>query len=67
MRCAPAIDTLARLGCPALLLTCAAGSLHGDIGPGSIVMLTDHINFNGPSPLIGEQGARRFVDMSRGL
>ena len=67
MRCAPAIDTLARLGCPALLLTCAAGSLRGEIGPGSIVMLTDHINFNGPSPLIGEQGARRFVDMSRGL
>ena len=60
----PAIDALARLGCPALLLTCAAGSLRAEVGPGSIVMLTDHINFNGPSPLIGEQGAGRFVDMS---
>jgi purine-nucleoside phosphorylase len=60
----PAIDTLAGLGCPALLLTCAAGSLRAEIGPGSIVMLSDHINFNGPSPLIGEQGTRRFVDMT---
>jgi purine-nucleoside phosphorylase len=60
----PAIDALARLGCPALLLTCAAGSLRAEVGPGSIVMLTDHINFNGPSPLIGEPGARRFVDMT---
>jgi purine-nucleoside phosphorylase len=60
----PAIDSLARLGCPALLLTCAAGSLRAEIGPGSIVMLTDHINFTGASPLIGEQGAGRFVDMS---
>jgi purine-nucleoside phosphorylase len=60
----PAIDALALLGCPALLLTCAAGSLRAEVGPGSIVMLTDHINFNGPSPLIGEQGARRFVDMT---
>jgi purine-nucleoside phosphorylase len=58
------IDTLARLGCPALLLTCAAGSLRAEVGPGSVVMLTDHINFNGPSPLIGEQGAGRFVDMT---
>jgi purine nucleotide phosphorylase len=60
----PAIDALARLGCPALLLTCAAGSLRAEVGPGSIVMLTDHINFNGPSPLIGEPGTRRFVDMT---
>ncbi len=63
----PVIDTLARLGCPALLLTCAAGSLRADIGPGSIVMVTDHINFNGPSPLIGEPGDGRFVDMEPGL
>jgi purine-nucleoside phosphorylase len=60
----PAIDALAQLGCPALLLTCAAGSLRAEIGPGSVVMLIDHINFNGPSPLIGEQGAGRFVDMT---
>jgi purine-nucleoside phosphorylase len=58
------IDTLAQLGCPALLLTCAAGSLRAEVGPGSVVMVTDHINFNGPSPLIGEQGAGRFVDMT---
>jgi purine-nucleoside phosphorylase len=59
-----AVDSLARLGCPALLLTCAAGGLRPEVGPGSIVMLTDHINFNSPSPLVGEQGAGRFVDMS---
>jgi len=58
-----AIDALAALGCPRLLLTCAAGSLRPEAGPGSIMAVSDHLNLAGVSPLIGEQGDARFVDM----
>jgi purine-nucleoside phosphorylase len=57
------IEALAGLGCPALLLTCAAGSLRPEAGPGSILAVSDHINFAGVSPLVGAGGPARFVDM----
>lgn len=57
------VRTLAGLGCDALLLTNAAGSLRPDMGPGSVMLITDHINFTGASPLFGETGDTRFVDM----
>ena len=60
----PAIETLAAIGCPALLLTCSAGSLRSEVGPGSLVSIGDHLGLAGLSPLIGEAGPRRFVDMS---
>ena len=60
----PAIETLAAIGCPALLLTCSAGSLRAEAGPGSLVSISDHLGLAGLSPLIGETGGRRFVDMS---
>jgi purine nucleotide phosphorylase len=58
------IRTLAALGCEALVLTNAAGSLRAERGPGSIVAISDHINLTGRSPLFGEAGAERFVDMT---
>lgn len=36
----------------------------GDINPGMIVTITDHINLTGLNPLIGESGRDRFIDMS---
>ncbi len=57
------IETLKSLGAEALLLTNAAGSLRADIGPGDLMMLTDHINFSGLNPLIGEQTDARFISM----
>jgi purine-nucleoside phosphorylase len=32
--------------------------------PGAVMAITDHINFVGASPLFGEPGDDRFVDMS---
>jgi len=58
-----AVRTVARLGCETLLLTNAAGSLHAAAGPGSVMLINDHINFAGVSPLFGETGSARFVDM----
>jgi len=58
-----AIETLARIGCETLLQTNAAGSLRLDMPPGSVMAITDHINFTGVNPLFGESGDGRFVDM----
>ncbi|TWS95137.1 purine-nucleoside phosphorylase [Reyranella sp. CPCC 100927] len=57
------VRTLAGLGCQTLLLTNAAGSLRPQVTPGSVMLVTDHINFTGVSPLFGEPGNDRFVDM----
>jgi len=63
---AVAIRTLKAIGCQTLFLTNAAGSLDASMGPGSLMMLNDHINFTGLSPLIGpndEAIGPRFFDM----
>ncbi len=58
-----AVRTLAALGVETLVLTNAAGGLDADMEPGSIMLLTDHLNFTGQSPLFAEPGDDRFVDM----
>jgi purine-nucleoside phosphorylase len=58
------IQTLKSLGCEAVVLTNAAGSLNPNAGPGSVMLISDHINFMGVSPLFGEVGNGRFVDMT---
>ena len=50
-----------QLGVRKLILTNAAGSLNPDFEPGRWMMLTDHINLTGDSPL---KGGPNFVDMS---
>jgi purine nucleotide phosphorylase len=56
------VETMAALGCEALVLTNAAGSLRLDMPPGALMGITDHINFTGVNPLFGHS-TRRFVDM----
>jgi len=58
-----ALATLKALGCRHLILTNAAGSLREDVGPGRLMLLRDHINFAGVSPLFGLAGNERFVDL----
>lgn len=60
----PVLETLAGIGIGKLLLTNAAGSLHPEMPPGSVMMITDHINFSGTNPLFGEPTDRRFVGMT---
>jgi purine-nucleoside phosphorylase len=57
------VQTIKELGCETLILTNAAGSLLPESQPGSVMLLTDHINFTGVSPLFGETETSRFVDM----
>lgn len=51
------------LGTNTLIITNAAGSLMPAAGPGSLVVLSDHINLSGLNPLIGEPSDARFVPM----
>lgn len=57
------LETLAELGAKTMLFTNAAGSLDPEVGPGELMMLSDHINYAGMNPLIGEATDRRFVNM----
>ena len=59
----PALEALVGLGGSTLILTNAAGSLRPEVGPGSVVVHSDYINWSGMNPLIGEHGDARFVDM----
>jgi purine-nucleoside phosphorylase len=57
---------LAALGCRAVLLTNAAGGIRADLAPGSLMLVTDHINLMGQNPLVGSSpaGHPAFIDMS---
>lgn len=61
------IKVLQVLGIKTLIVTNAAGSMKHELIPGSIMLITDHINLSGTNPLIGpddETYGPRFPDMS---
>lgn len=58
------LEVLKALGAGGLILTNAAGSMRPDIPPGELMLLSDHINFSGLNPLIGEPTDARFVPMT---
>ncbi len=57
------LEVLKELGADTMIATNAAGSLRADMPTGSIMCLSDHINFSGLNPLIGEPTDARFVPM----
>lgn len=62
-----AIRTLKLLGCEFVFVTNAAGSLRPEVDAGSLVALTDHINFLPGSAMIGPNDERfgpRFFSMA---
>jgi purine-nucleoside phosphorylase len=58
---AAGIRFLARAGIERLILTNAAGSANGNFAPGSWMMISDHLNLTGDTPLSGQDG---FVDLT---
>lgn len=60
---AGAIAALQAWGVETLVLSNAAGGVNPDYGPGTIMLITDHIAYSGVNPLIGVAGDERFVDM----
>ena len=63
----PALETAGALGIGRLILTNAAGSLRADMRPGLVMLITDHINFAGANPLIGEPTRPTLRRPDRGL
>ena len=61
------IKSFKLLGITSLIVTNAAGSLRQDMPPGSLMLITDHINISGFNPLIGtndENFGPRFPNMN---
>ncbi|KTD49464.1 purine nucleoside phosphorylase [Legionella rubrilucens] len=58
------VRTLKLLGCEYFFATNASGSLREDVGPGELMLITDHINLQPGNPLVGpnddEFGPRFF-------
>ena len=48
------VRTLRLLGCDYFLATNASGSLVEDVGPGELMLITDHINMQPGNPLVGQ-------------
>lgn len=61
------VRTFGLLGIKNLILTNAAGSLDTEMKPGSLMLITDHLNLMGANPLLGSNDERfgpRFPDMT---
>ncbi len=61
------IRVLARLGIRTLVVTNAAGAIDPSYRPGMLVLISDHVNLMGASPLVGPNDdalGPRFPDMS---
>lgn len=60
------IRLMQRVGVQTLIVTNAAGGINRDYVPGDFMLLSDHINFLGTNPLIGDRDdvGARFPDMS---
>ncbi len=61
------IRIMAKLGVKTLIVTNAAGGINRSFDEGTLMLITDHINFLGDNPLIGPNDdslGTRFPDMS---
>ena len=58
---------LHELGCRKLIISNAAGALNETYLPGTPMLISDHINFTGCNPIIGQDQAfgNHFADMSQ--
>ena len=64
---AHAVRTARLAGCRAVVLTNAAGGLRAGMRPGQPVLIADHVNLTGKTPLLGMNDDRlgpRFPDMT---
>jgi len=63
-----AVRTLGLAGVETLILTCAAGGVAPAAVPGSLMIFSDHLNFQASSPLAGvhdQRWGQRFVGLSQ--
>jgi purine-nucleoside phosphorylase len=60
------VRVFAALQIRTLIVTNAAGGVRRTYGPGTIMLISDHLNLSGRNPLVGHQrqGEERFPDMT---
>jgi len=61
------VRTMKKLGVKTLVVTNAAGGVNLDFSAGTLMLISDHINYSGSSPLIGknyDEFGPRFPDQS---
>lgn len=61
------VGVAAALGASTMLVTNAAGGLDPELEPGELMLIEDHLNLTGRSPLVGmrtAEGSPPFVDMA---
>jgi purine-nucleoside phosphorylase len=62
------VRTAVEAGCSSVILTNAAGGIAAGLRPGQAVLISDHLNLTGASPLTGPPPARgypsRFTDLT---
>lgn len=61
------VRVMKKLGVKSLFITNAAGGINTGFSSGALMMISDHINYSGANPLIGEnldEFGPRFPDMS---
>ncbi len=59
------VGVMGRWGVRRLVVTNAAGAIDSSLRPGQLVLVADHINLQGASPLVGPlEAGQRFPDMS---
>lgn len=61
------IKSFKEIGIESLIVTNVAGSLDTNMPAGSLMLISDHINFSGQNPLVGvndDRSGPRFPDMS---
>jgi purine-nucleoside phosphorylase len=66
-RVAFGVRVLGKLGIRSLVVTNASGGINPDFAPGQLVLISDHVNLQGASALVGpndESLGPRFPDMS---
>lgn len=62
------VQVMKELGCESMLVTNAAGGIHSKLQPGDLMLLCDHINLMGDTPLRGPNDERmgvRFPPMAQ--
>lgn len=62
------VRIMKRLGVKKMVLTNACGGVNQNFGPGTLMMIRDHINYSGSNPLLGEnfeEDGSRFPDVSQ--
>ncbi|MCO4743847.1 MAG: purine-nucleoside phosphorylase [Proteobacteria bacterium] len=59
------VRALSKWGVGQIVFTCSAGGITEEMEPGTLALISDHLNFQGTSPLLGPTyGDVRFPDMS---